>query len=67
MGLMKEVDVIVKVYEVDFHKASASTAVSRKSVNTSFDELKVDQFNAGLVLVKAYGYLFNPYYLSTYW
>ena len=45
MGLMKEVDVIVKVYEVDFHKASVSTAVSRKSVNTSFDELKVDQFN----------------------
>ena len=42
---MKEVDVIVKVYEVDFHKASVSTAVNRKSVNTSFDELKVYRFN----------------------
>lgn len=45
MGLMKEVDVIVKVYEADFHKASVSTTVSRKSVNTGFDELKVDRFN----------------------
>ena len=66
MGLMKEVDVIVKVYEVDFHKASASTAVSRKSVNTSFDELKVGQFNACLIPVKTYEYSFRAYYLSNY-
>lgn len=64
---MKGVDVIVKVYEVDFHKVTVSTAVSRKSVNTSFDELKVERFNSARFWSKPRGIYDASYNLSIYW